>query len=225
VVDLSKKGLILAGTDYPSKKAVIDFVRTRYGGGAPVDLFPWYPDSLDRTHLEDTLRTAGFHLKRLIIFRAVQQFKNTIKDVIRTCIDQDLIPDGTFLIFDFETEDIPALSRDPFGEFLMQRFPLERVAHTAGDEASFKGLYAALRNRRRAEALANVKALLQDREEENAPQVMGLLINFIQHAALQHKDRAFALFWETDRRMKTGLCVPRVAVPLLLVKLFQKRYL
>jgi len=65
----------------------------------------------------------------------------------------------------------------------------------------------------------------QVREEENAPQVMGLLINFIQHAALQHKDRAFALFWETDRRMKTGLCVPRVAVPLLLVKLFQKRYL
>lgn len=225
MVDLSKKGLILAGTDYPSKKTVIDFVRTRYGAGAPVDLSQWYPDTLDHTHLEDTLRMIGFHRKTLIIFRQAQQFKNSIKEIVRTCIDRNFLPDETFLIFDFETPDIPALSHDPFFEFLRQRFPLQRFEHDIGDEASFKGLYAALRNRRRTEALLSVKALLQNKEEENAPQIMGLLINFVQHTVLQHKDKAFTLFWETDRRIKTGLCVPRVAIPLLLVKLFQKRYL
>lgn len=221
MVTLHTKGLVLAGTNYQDKKHREIVARAAVQNEGDVEIIQLFAAQIDTQHLCDILRMTGFRKKKYIVFKQSELFKKANKDVLSNFINERLAGADVFLLFDFDSDE-SLLTKDPFFMFLQEHLPCTVCRQQESfTEPTFKNLYNALRYRKRNSVFSIVDGLLKEKVEERAPQIMGMLVSFVQNSTVPSKDKVFELFWNTDRIIKTGHCSAQTAIPLLLVKLFR----
>jgi len=223
VVNQSKKGFVIFGSDRVFKKQRIDAVRGEfYAGSLPQDSIDVYPDAIDLRSLEDTLTMISFQGKRMVVFKNAEGLRAPAKEYLTAFIAKRLSLFDIFLLFEYEESDSDSPRRDAFVTMLKNVFPSQRCPMPQGSSpATFSHLFAALRSKRRSAALRVTEEMLKEKEAEVAPQIMGVLVNFVHNSALPGKERMLYHLWKTDRVIKTGAGSPRTVISLCLIKLFK----
>lgn len=224
-VNQSPKGLVVFGDDHALKKQRLDIVRQGFFAGAGSvggqDSVQIYPDSVDLRALEDILTMVSFQGKRMIVFKSAEGLKAPVKEYLTAFITKRLTLFDVFLVFDYE-DTFSDSTRDTFIGLLKSTFPVQRCQATqSSSEITFSQLFTALRSRKRSAVLRVTEALLREKEEEVAPQIMGVLVSYVQNSAFPGKDRMLYQLWKTDRTIKTGAGSPRTVISLCLIKLFR----
>ncbi|RKY37358.1 MAG: hypothetical protein DRP72_03230 [Candidatus Omnitrophota bacterium] len=185
-----------------------------------------YCKDLNLQELKSTLYTFPLEKKRVVIFKGAEYLSQGVKLFLLRKL-KDLLS-LNYLIFEIERDHAQFIydrkvREDKFFSYLLKRCILRRII-SIQEDYSLNKLISLVRRNERAQAFSTLeKMFLQSKKSENlATQILGALTREFSYLTNHYqRSRYFQLLWEADRLIKEKGIPSKLALEILLAKLFE----
>ncbi|MCD6583404.1 MAG: hypothetical protein J7K71_01825 [Candidatus Omnitrophica bacterium] len=186
----------------------------------------FYCKDLNLQELKNTLYTFPLEKKRVVIFKGAEYLSKEVRLFFLKKL-KDLIS-LNYLIFEIEKDHAQFIHdrkvrENSFFSYLLKKCVLRRIISIQEDH-SLNKLISLIRRNKPAQAFYTLeKMFLQSKKSENlATQILGALTREFSYLPnFYQKSKYFQLFWEADRLIKEKGISPKLALEILLAKLFE----
>jgi hypothetical protein len=221
------KTFCVIGTEFAQRQRALTKITHSLLGGrdSALNVNVLYAHEVEVESLRELVSRYSFGGEKIIIFKEAHMFSEKVKEYL---LDEwDTLVTENSLVFDIEQD--PAFlvkgrkyKDDRFLQHILKRSQLYKTYSYRKDILLYKLLWP-LRKNDRAEALYILEKLFLEEPNESklGMQVLCMLIKEFSRPEYQSRRQDYlTLVWETDRQIKERGLAPKLALSLLLTKIF-----
>ncbi len=185
----------------------------------------FYPHETELEHIRRAVSNYSFAGDKILVVKDPHVLKKDIKQFL---LDElDTIAASNYLVFDIEHDYASLLkdrklSRDRFIQCILKKAQVYKIQSYGSDVPLFALLNAVRRNNQ-ARALYVLEELFREESNETkiGMQILGMLIREFSQPRYRFRQKdLLALLWEADRSVKERGLRPKLALSILLTKIF-----
>jgi len=216
------------GSDFINRKRAVENIKSKIVNArdSRLNTHTYYSSEIDIDSLRNLLFSFSLYGRNVLIFKEAQKLSPRIKDFLYNNVQKTI--SNNYFIFELEKDygylkqDVKFI-KDKFFGFLLKKASLFKVG-APQYELFLKDLMKAIRSSRLADAICvldNIFAAAGSRQGLLGMQILGALSRDSAYLAnSEEKRKRFNFIWHTERQLKGGKTPPRLALELLIVRLF-----
>ncbi|MCM8824382.1 MAG: hypothetical protein NC822_06910 [Candidatus Omnitrophica bacterium] len=226
MVDVKRRVFLVTGSDFLSRKRVLDNIKLRVLGDkySPLNTSIIYSKDVEENKLKETLLNFPLIDNRVFIFKEADKLNKQLKDFLFNNLDK--LVSNNYLIFEIESDYFylkDYLPKDNFFGYLLRR---AQVIKTGSFEENFSisRFMRMLRINNLDGAFYTIEKIFEDNKNSEVlgMQILGAICKEFSYID-DHlgKEKVFNVIWETERALKEGRIEPLLALERLIIKILK----
>lgn len=225
--DLKKRVFLISGSDFFQRRQVIENIKAKIFSGKPYSLntFNIYSNDVDIVELQEKIFTFSFDKEKLIIFKDAYNLPKEVKNFLFSNIEK--ITSANYLILEidkdfYQLQREKAIAGDKFFNLVFKQGYVHRIS-SYSEKISLDDFRMSLQKNDFSTALYILEKLFEgkSKEREIGPLILGMLTARYSYSKnFSVKKRNFRYLLETDRILKETDLDVRLAIEMLLVRLW-----